>query len=1763
METEGNYFAYCLDTKTRINYFIVPSKYLKPRPNARHSNPGVAWNTLGQKFWGGVFQSAWHESLEVDPSDGSFLDQKSDKDFGKLLTEAEYKECLVLATASSVQELQQHVQTCIIKVPNEYRRLEDSIASGSQQHDKPQKQNQSNQQPNNEDEDNSMASTSLGQANSTSNSVNTGATPIVTLSEDDEIVMEDPTIDVPEYDERGDTHIRPEGIANLGFFEYETDGIVTRKNADNVCVLVIHYKFKDNPLETFRNGDTCDVANLKTFFGQNRNCNFRNLQSPDKKTLLQLLGDEEKLLQFFNTQDDVPSVFVLFILSHGDKSGTIATDHFDGGDNEYFTTDDVFDSLQRLKKFEKCLKIVNFGPCRGSLDDSKFNLKNSYTKYANRNSCRITTRPGMQNFVVFYSTVETTMANTNKNGSWFVRNICLCLNNVDDEPLLKFFTNVQSRMHQTSRNYRTFDNTPQGQTPELKMFTQERRFIISKTKTTAILISSHDASWDKSKVRNKPISANFSWKSDEEQDIRGRKGFILSVVHSKEVQELIRVLQNLDFETKDWTLSGQSMNFYNKIVAELEPDVGCTMTFIFGPVCVNKQKEVCVRLGQKTHPITNILHSLVGPKNDRLIGKPKILIVVNVEAPQTDNTSVDIKDLQVSATNHSGWLVLILKYEDAFEKLIELFRKISEKNLQELLEPLLTRESKRGDVVLLNSTLQYLIEFPNLPRKFLKPDFKIQKKKIIRFRGVRLKKSFQSFTKVKIDFDTLTGEARRLFDENKNSIETQLKTNPVRDFRVISPAKEIAQKSIVWLFNSVAGAGKSTVLVEMAHQLTKYDEGFKILRIPLKKHYRYLFGMPAMKLNEIEFLVNTTCNSHVDIKNWIEKRKLVVFLDGFDEMCPQIRNKIIIILIALNKANVPLFVGTRPHEVHHIQGRIKNTTIVEIEPLDESKQIEFLQTVAGMNLPEIENLRKIFKDQDILGNPLYLTLLAEYSGDGNLYEIFEKIVRRKVEICLVRENGDKHVGEETIDKSLKLIHLVAYRFLIGVKIDQNDVSKKDLERINAFGFVSYDNDRVDFIHQMFAEFLAAQKFIYELKNPEPEKVPLFNDELVQCRKFVDLFFSTEKAKEACYADAFIDWAKYINPLKLVSQICRENLIQMFKLLDPDLSLEDNDGKNSLHFALRHFEMVKMVHQKNSTLATKTNIHGENCLHLAIADDKCSEEVALWIMKNTEVDKNAETKIKDTPILLASARQKWEVAQQLIEFTNVQVNKSSPDGKSILHYSVMSNKLNFVLGLLDRGAIINLQDSSGETPLHIAAGWSANPEIVENLLQRGAEVETRNKEMLTALHLAARYNPVPEIIQTLLEHGADVHSQDEDGLSALHQATRHNENPDILKILLDFGANLNAQDSNKRTALHYSAENKQAAEVVQKLFEYGADLDSQDQYGMTPLHHAAGCNKNAEMVKILLEKGAKVNSQDNNKQTALHHAIDDAKFANKVIQQLLENGADIDSKDQEGYTALHLAAGCEWNPEMVKILLEKGANVKSQDKNKRTPLHHFVETFYPIAEVVQKLLENGADVDSQDQAGCTALHLAAGCNQNLDTVQILLENGAKVNLQDKDKWTALHFAVRFNTGTGMVLKLIENGFDVNSRTLGGKSALHMAAERNYPEVVNILIEKGANVNARDDNTWTALHCAARFSSSPDVVQKLLDKGADVNLESANGVTALFLAAKYNPVKEVIQTLRYNGAEVNKKIRNDKKCVAVLLEMGIDPQLLKNSFFSFFM
>ena len=63
-----------------------------------------------------------------------------------------------------------------------------------------------------------------------------------------------------------------------------------------------------------------------------------------------------------------------------------------------------------------------------------------------------------------------------------------------------------------------------------------------------------------------------------------------------------------------------------------------------------------------------------------------------------------------------------------------------------------------------------------------------------------------------------------------------------------------------------------------------------------------------------------------------------------------------------------------------------------------------------------------------------------------------------------------------------------------------------------------------------------------------------------------------------------------------------------------------------------------------------------------------------------------------------------------------------------------------------------QDERGNTPLHLAARYTTDPEVILGFVRRGVKVNQRNHEQETPLHVAAAKTTNPEIVEALLDKG---------------------------------------------------------------------------------------------------------------------------------------------------------------------------------------------------------------------------------------------------------------------------------------------------------------------------------------------------------------------------------------------------------------------------
>ena len=179
---------------------------------------------------------------------------------------------------------------------------------------------------------------------------------------------------------------------------------------------------------------------------------------------------------------------------------------------------------------------------------------------------------------------------------------------------------------------------------------------------------------------------------------------------------------------------------------------------------------------------------------------------------------------------------------------------------------------------------------------------------------------------------------------------------------------------------------------------------------------------------------------------------------------------------------------------------------------------------------------------------------------------------------------------------------------------------------------------------------------------------------------------------------------------------------------------------------------------------------------------------------------------------------------------------------------------------------------------------------------------------------------------------------------------------------------------------------------------------------------------------------------------------------EVTKLLLMFEVDVDSKDIENKTPLYYAV--TWNKlQIAKLLLQHGAKANQKFGIMNQTLMHLAVHFIKSAEMVQILLEHGANVKAIDFLRNPPLVYAA----DEDIARLLMKYGATIEDLGNDR---LYFVVA--SGNITIAKLlIANGADLNDLDRHGQTLLYITVEKDYYEIMKILLDYGASTEIRDN------------------------------------------------------------------------------------------------
>jgi ankyrin repeat protein len=936
------------------------------------------------------------------------------------------------------------------------------------------------------------------------------------------------------------------------------------------------------------------------------------------------------------------------------------------------------------------------------------------------------------------------------------------------------------------------------------------------------------------------------------------------------------------------------------------------------------------------------------------------------------------------------------------------------------------------------------------------------------------------------------------------------------------------------------GMGKSTLLSYMAHEIKKWKPSVWVLRINLVNYTNELqaIDFEPESIDKCKMFLWSAAHSTEQDDLMVTKEiflqaleqtgKMVIILDGFDEISPDYSDKVQVLIKAIrDKTASKIWISSRSTFQLNLEDTVGKFAFT-LQPFTPENQIQFLEQYWS-EVSEISNrgiMQKFgkqllslcsrnFSDKDgeFTEIPLQTRMLGEAfnneakeyccSGEFNLTEkidllfLFKKITENKFDIYFKEKNKmdtslpevkdckNEYVKKHMISALLYLFSLKGLNELSG-ELNRNNLEQKNCflrkDKTHKIGIIT---DTVDgkphFIHRCFAEYFAAK---------------WFSDNFRECEEFISnvLFSSTHEEARKMF-DRMLAEDSIIHDSILNNDIHSLELILKEKT---NINSLDKGGRTALHLAASY--NTPYIQQLLSILGTDANKPDEvlKWTPLRYADrTKSWMAMDILLQNGTNPDDIVFTRHQANTQEFGQAAV-WECAskghKKLLDFMlncGVQVNTcvELPENFcqqfTLLHRASYCGQFEVVRLLVNQGASINVRDANKNTAVHLAAE-SDSVDIIKLLLTKGLSVNLTNKDDSTPLHIAAYFGHL-KAVKALVEKGADINQGNFRGVTPLMMAASESK-LEVFCYLTEIGAGINIISANKYTALHYAAESG-SVDIIKLLLDKGMSVNLTSTGDFRPLHISANFG-HLEATRFLVEKGAAINYKSEGGLSTLMFAAYSGKV--EIVHYLTEIGADVNICDEYNSTALHLAAA-SGSVDIIRLLLDKGMSVNLTGRIDYTPLYLLAQ--FGHLEATKTLVELHADLNNTHKHGYTPLILAA-LSGNLEIFCYLTEIGLDINICDINKDTVIQNAAA--SGSVDIIKLLlDKEMSVNLTNADGYTPLHVSAKYGHLEATKYLVERGAAINSTNKYGVTPLILAA-YNNKEEILLYLEEVGADMDI-----------------------------------------------------------------
>ncbi|TMW56974.1 hypothetical protein Poli38472_002899 [Pythium oligandrum] len=285
----------------------------------------------------------------------------------------------------------------------------------------------------------------------------------------------------------------------------------------------------------------------------------------------------------------------------------------------------------------------------------------------------------------------------------------------------------------------------------------------------------------------------------------------------------------------------------------------------------------------------------------------------------------------------------------------------------------------------------------------------------------------------------------------------------------------------------------------------------------------------------------------------------------------------------------------------------------------------------------------------------------------------------------------------------------------------------------------------------------------------------------------------------------------------------------------------------LHLAARlgHDQCLRFLLRTPGTRANLRTTNGSNALHLSLEQTfNIDTLVQIFLECTPSQGENEEDAFQAVDAVsgcnclhLAILKNYRNVSLALIRSRRIELNTATRDGAwTPLHLAVMTEEIAIVRELLEHGAMVDMVDQDGQTPL-LQACLGGQLDVVQLLLSSGANPAHQNKQAHSALHYLAAFCRDRPMLVDLIGRGADVNAKSLKLNTPLHFAAM-NGNEVATEVLMTHGANVSAINEDKHTVVYLAKKWRHRAveDLVKPPEEQAATPDSRPGTAASRSHH---------------------------------------------------------------------------------------------------------------------------------------------------------------------------------------------------------------------------------------------------------------------------------------------------------------------------------------